>query len=226
MVEKMKETILSIAKWHDGVIGKKFGLLKPLWLVDAKPVIYSNGAKYTKKHYFCECECGNVVIYEARSLKRGRCPSCGCLRGCINRTHGNTKTRLYSIWCNIKTRCCNKRTPKYKNYGGRGITICEEWQKSFQAFYDWAILNGYKDSLSIDRINNNKGYCPQNCRWTDAKTQSRNRTDNNKFLDICLTDWAEILCCKRQTLEKFVKRNGWELSIKHFKKKRNDNEKE
>ena len=86
--------------------------------------------------------------------------------------------RLYSIWINIKTRCCNPKTRVYKHYGGRGLKVCDEWQNNFQEFYYWAINNGYKDDLSIDRINVNGDYTPDNCRWADDFQQARNKTNN------------------------------------------------
>lgn len=93
-----------------------------------------------------------------------------------NTTHGKSKTRLHNIWCNIKARCLNPNNPDFKKwYGGRGITICDEWGNDFQAFYDWAMAHGYKDDLSIDRINVNGDYEPSNCRWATPKEQANNK---------------------------------------------------
>lgn len=111
--------------------------------------------------------------------------------------HGKRHTRIYSIWLNMKTRCYNKNNNYYEYYGRRGIKICNEWRDSFQAFYDWAMENGYQDGLTIDRVDTNSNYEPSNCRWTDRKQQSRNRRNNKKYTingeTHCLSEWCEIL---------------------------------
>lgn len=109
--------------------------------------------------------------------------------------HGQCGTRLYNIFRGMKKRCYNKNCKDFYKYGGRGITVCDEWKDSFQAFYDWSIANGYFDNLTIDRIDNNKGYSPDNCRWVDIKTQSNN-TRKNVFLTyngetMTLAEWGE-----------------------------------
>lgn len=153
----------------------------------------------------CKCDCGNVVIVGADMLKSGRTQSCGCLKfESKNYTHNLSKTRLYNIWSKIKDRCLNKECPAYKWYGARGITICKEWENDFESFYKWSISNGYREDLSIDRKDNDKGYSPENCRWSTQKEQQNNRC-NNALLTYCgetktLSEWEEITGIKAHTL--------------------------
>lgn len=131
------------------------------------------------RRVLAECECGNSKEFYLGNLRMGYTKSCGCrqLEGLAERatTHGGRDTRLYSIWTNIKTRCTNSKTDSYKYYGGKGISICREWEERFEDFRDWALENGYKDDLTIDRMDNEGDYTPDNCRWADHVTQSRNR---------------------------------------------------
>lgn len=103
--------------------------------------------------------------------------------GQFKKTHGLTKTRIYNIWAGIKQRCCNPNKHEYKRYGGSGITICDEWKDDFMNFYDWAMAHGYKDTLTIHRVENDRGYCPENCVWTDRRTQTIERKVT-KFVEV------------------------------------------
>lgn len=147
-------------------------------------VIEKSGKQGRETTWLCRCECGNTTIVTGGNLRAGRTQSCGCIRNEKSKerlkTHGLTKTRLYRIWKNMKTRCYNPKIPTFKYWGGKGITICDEWRNSFEAFYQWSINNGYSDLLTIDRINGNKGYEPSNCRWADIYTQNRNRSFRRK----------------------------------------------
>lgn len=132
----------------------------------------------------------------------------------INYKHGLYKSRLYGIWSNMKTRCFCTTYKLYAYYGARGITVCEEWRNNFKAFYDWSISHGYADNLTIDRIDNNGNYEPNNCRWVDMATQCRNKSSNH-FLTYngktqTLKDWAGEIGIYRQTLERRLKR-GWSV---------------
>ena len=142
--------------------------------------------KHGNTTWLCKCDCGEEKIVPIGSLTSGNTKSCGCLNRenlskNPNRTiHGMSKTRLYNTWNKMKNRCNSPNSNEYKYYGGRGIKVCDEWQK-FEPFCDWALANGYSDDLSIDRIDNDGNYEPSNCRWVDFITQVNNRSSNVRF---------------------------------------------
>lgn len=134
------------------------------------------------------CDCGIEKVMQSGSVRHGRNKSCGCLirermsKGLNQTKHGLTSSdgppenrRLYVVWNSMKHRCYNKKSHSFKNYGGRGISVCGEWLNNPVAFVDWALNNGYEKGLSIDRIDNDAEYSPNNCRWVSAKKQARNR---------------------------------------------------
>lgn len=126
--------------------------------------------------------------------------------------HGLRHTRQYRIWLMMKNRCFNKRCDRYNDYGGRGITVCDEWRNDFKAFYDWAMSNGYSDELTIDRINNDGNYEPTNCRWITVKQQNRN-SRHNKLLTLngvthCLSEWCELTGLSKGCIQNRL-RYGW-----------------
>ena len=157
--------------------GKKFERLKV--------IEYYGNNKNGKALWLCQCECGNTKIILGNSLLSKLTLSCGCynkeLVKKVNIKHNMSYSRLYKVWQGMKTRCYNPNFIYYCNYGGRGIMICDEWKNDFSKFYEWAINNGYKEGLTIDRINNDGNYEPDNCRWITRAEQNRNqRKTKNK----------------------------------------------
>lgn len=185
--------------------GQRFGRLTvigraPSLIADDK--IRKTGRRITV--WRCQCDCGNVKDIISWSLRSGHTISCGCycqdnMRKRMT-THGDTlngkPTRLYKIWDCMKNRCYNPNKKSYARYGGRGITVCDEWLNSFESFKEWACANGYQDDLTIDRIDNDQGYCPSNCRWATRKEQNSNKS-NNHYLTYngetkTLMQWSEV----------------------------------
>lgn len=161
------------------IVGERFGRLTVVQHIG--DYVFPCGVK--TQVWKCKCDCGNEKIVKSRELKTGDTKSCGCLKKeinkVINKKHGKTNSRLYNTWSNMKSRCYNTKKKEYSHYGGKGITVCDEWRDDFQAFYDWSMSHGYKDNLTIDRIDNSKGYNPKNCRWVTMKEQLNNYSKNH-----------------------------------------------
>lgn len=166
----------------------------------------------------CLCDCGNEIITRADNLVSGRTQSCGCFNreqsSKKHTKHGDSNTRLYSIWKKIKSRCNDKNNTRYSDYGGRGITVCSEWSESFEAFKEWSLENGYRKDLTIDRKDVNGNYEPSNCRWVTNQKQQNNRRDNH-FITYngktrTITEWARIYNLSENALVHRILR-GWEI---------------
>ena len=167
--------------------------------------------KHGKSQWRCRCDCGNEVVVVAGNLLSGNTTSCGCYRSeltakknKLNATHRKSNTRIYQIWTNMRRRCNSPTCDAYPLYGGRGITVCDTWGKDFTAFQDWALSHGYRENLTIDRIDNDKGYSPENCRWATVKEQNNNRS-SNIFCEIdgmrkTLSQWAEYADLPKYTI--------------------------
>jgi len=172
-----------------------------------------------KKHYVvAKCECGIVKEYYIYNILSHHTRSCGCLEDKLFKersiTHGMSKHPIYKLWVDIKKRCFNEKSEAYKNYGGRGIVMCDEWKNDFMIFYDWAINNGYVKGLEIDRENNDLGYCASNCRFVD-RIVNANNTRKNKYITFnsetkTLSQWARAYNISPLVLYTRVK-NNWDM---------------
>lgn len=191
------------------ISGKRFGKL-----VAIRPHHKDSRGEY---FWLCKCDCGNETIVSGYKLRSGNTKSCGCLqnemRGQSRTKHHMTNTRLYATWENMRARCKNPNCDSFYRYGARGITVCDEWDHSFENFYIWAMSNGYSDELTIERIDINKGYCPENCCWILPKKQYLNRSDNHRITAFGKTqtikEWSDESGIKYDTIERRINAYGW-----------------
>lgn len=165
--------------------------------------------------FLCRCDCGKEYLSRAGHATEAN--GCGCKVGKSNIKHGKTHSRLYRVWGGMKTRCFNKNNREYKDYGGRGITMCEEWLNDFQAFSNWSYANGYDENTpyqkcTLDRIDVDGNYEPSNCRWADNVTQNNNKRCNRRltYRDITHTigEWSKITGISVPTICKRLN-DGW-----------------
>lgn len=188
--------------------GQKFGKLS---------VLRRQHSKNGHVAWLCLCDCGNYTTVRGDKLVTEHTKSCGCLnKETTHETHGKSKTRLYKIWQGMKKRCYNENCKCYEDYGGRGIKVCDEWKNNFQVFYDWSMSSGYSVNLEIDRIDNDKDYSPDNCRWATRKQQNRNTRQNRYFTyngeTHCLSEWCEILGLNLNTVTSRLYKSKWNIN--------------
>lgn len=181
---------------HQIEIGDRFGKLTVIGFERVKA-----RKRGTTLKAICQCDCGGTKSVILSSLAQGKTRSCGCLQKetliSRNQKHGWSKTRLYREWKAMKGRCYYKKHEYFDRYGGRGISVCEEWINNFGKFRDWALSNGYDDTLSLDRKDCNGDYCPENCHWIPLEDQKYNKR-SSRFITVLgethlLTEWARII---------------------------------
>ena len=193
------------------LVGNQFGKLIVIGKADIKS---------RRAYWVCKCECGTVKNVRGDNLLSGRTVSCGCYHREVKTTHGDSNSRLYGIWQCMRHRCQTPTHKQYPEYGGRGITVCPEWD-DYDTFKKWAMDAGYdvcakRGDCTIDRIDNDKGYSPDNCRWANGVTQSRNKR-NNRVITFngqthTLTEWAERIGMDANTLHARITYLGWSIA--------------
>ena len=193
-----------MGRFHD-LTGQRFGRLLVIGRAEDK----TTGSK-PKTMWRCLCDCGKETVVWGSSLTQGTTVSCGCKK----RKHGYAnKERLYDTWKNMRHRCNDPKNKRWAQYGGRGIKVCQDWN-DYAVFREWAMNNGYADDLTIDRIDVDKGYSPDNCRWVGAKIQANNMT-RNRFITfrgktMTLSQWAEELGLSYGVINHRIQR-GWDM---------------
>lgn len=186
------------------ITGKKYGRITAL-RIDGRN-------KAGEIMWRCACDCGAETTIASRSLRSGNTTSCGCYKRMMAKKrlekHGMSHTHIYQVWCSMKGRCLRSSSKDYPYYGGRGITVCDEW-KCFDAFYEWAMEAGYKDGLSIERVNVNDGYHPANCTWIRVEKQSENRRNtlkaeyNGEIKRV--KEWSRLLGLNYNTVRAYIR---------------------
>ena len=210
------------------LIGQSFGRLT----VIAEGKTRESNNKRKQYYWLCQCSCGSQPKeINQNSLLNGEIISCGCYHSEHNHEygfkHGMSHTRIYTIWSGMIQRCCNPNAKNYPRYGSRGVTVCEEW-KEFKNFYDWSKISGYSDNLTIERLDNNGNYCPENCTWITKQKQMRNTRRNHyiKYNDeeLTLTEWARKFDMNVETLRYQVNHNNFKSFVSYYNKNEETND--
>jgi hypothetical protein len=204
----------------EGIEGNKYGRLTVI-----KQDHYDN---YGHPLWLCKCDCGNETHTAASKLLNGKTLSCGCyhIQRAIEtqKTHGMTKTRIYKTWQDMKARCNRKTNKDYMRYGGRGITICNEWI-NFEPFMKWAYENGYSDNLELDRIDYNGNYEPSNCRFATRREQTNNTSRNHyitcRGITKTMSEWADVAEVSYSTFRSRINESHWEPEEAIFSPRKN-----
>ena len=173
-----------------------------------------------KVTWVCKCDCGKLITVSSNNLQSGHTKSCGCYRDDklrkVATKHSMYGTRLYSEWAGMKARCYHKAYKYFAHYGGKGITVCDEWKSSFENFSKWALANGYKNDLTLDRKNNDGNYCADNCRWVTMTVQQNNRTNNHRIIfngeNLTLSEWARKLNFPQGLIYQRLKTLKWDVT--------------
>ena len=183
------------------ITGQKFGRLTVIKRVPNQRVATTR--------WLCRCECGKIKEFDKNNLVNGHTASCGCYSREIitnnkyRESHGLSYTRIYHIWQSMKQRCYDKNVKEYKHYGLKNVSVCDEWM-DFEVFYEWSKKSGYKHNLTIDRINCNGNYIPENCRWTTIKVQNRNKRNTvyltKSGIKKSMGEWSELLNIPMSTM--------------------------
>lgn len=192
------------------ISGQRFGRL-----ITIKRLIPSGE---TRNKWLCQCDCGNKCLATTSDLRRGKTKSCGCLKKELdknrNKRHGMSNTSLHKRWRSIKDRCFNSKSKSFKNYGGRGISMCDEWKNSFESFENWALGNGYQENLTIERIDVDGNYEPKNCCWIPLEEQAKNRRTTRLISfngeTYSIREWSKRLGISESTLY-FRLNSGWDI---------------
>lgn len=208
-----------VSKFID-LSGQKFGYLT----VVERDVEHRRPNGKTRTYWRCKCDCGNDVTVAADALRRGDQVSCGCYRRQSASqqfaTHGKTKNRLYTVWAGIKARCYNPNTRVYPYYGGRGIQMCDEWKNDFSSFYDWMTANGYDENakrgeFTIDRIDPNGNYSPENCRLVTQLEQMNNVRSNHIITyndeSHTIAEWSRMTGINQFKIRNRIVNLGWSV---------------
>lgn len=204
-----------MSRYRD-LTGMRFGRLTVLGLdhIDGNSIYF----------WRCLCDCGKIVVVRNTSLNNGTTTSCGCYRreATSRRTtkHGLCDHPLYIVWEDMRRRCSREYDQAWYRYGGRGISVCDEWDNDFMSFYEWAMESGWEPGLSIDRLNNDEGYLPWNCRWVDKTTQANNRS-TNRLIEYAgetrsIAEWAVIFDINYFTLRARINRGDMRDFEKYF----------